>query len=66
MHLGEAFDQAVAAVLSSQDAEIQEGLGDLLDEQGDSLSLRHEGGMQLLGELFAPQDTPGHGQAVGL
>ena len=66
VHLGEAFDQAIAAVLPPQDAEVEEGLGDLLNEQGYPLRLRHEGGMQLGRELLAPQDTPRHGQAFSL
>ena len=66
VHVGEPFDHAVATVFPPQDPEIEERLGELLDEQGHPFGFVHKHGLQLLRELLTPQDPPRHGQALGL
>ena len=65
-HLAETFHEAVAAVLPPEDAQIEEGLGHLLDEQRHALGLLHEGGLEFCGELRCPEDAARHGQRLGL
>ena len=65
-HLGKTFNEAIVTVRALEDAEIEEGLGDFLDEQRHALCLFHEDGVQLLRELRCAQDATGHGRGLSL
>ena len=54
-HLGKLFDETIVAILLLEHTEIQEGLGDFLDEQRYPFRLRHEGRLELLRELCGAQ-----------
>jgi hypothetical protein len=43
-HLGKIFNKAIATVRTLEDAKVEKGLGNLLDEQRHTLRLFHEGG----------------------
>src|SRR5262249_36474509 len=65
-HLGKTFNEAIVTVRTLDDAQVEESLGDLLDEQRHALRLLHEGGVQLLRELCRAQDTAGHRRGLSL
>ena len=64
-HLAHPLDHPEAAVLAPEDAEIEERLRHLLDEERHALGLVQEGGLQLRRELVRAQHQAGHVQGLG-
>ena len=58
--VAEVGDENDASVLTPQRAVLEEGLGQLLDEEGVSLRLAGDERAQLLGDLRRAQDRAGH------
>jgi hypothetical protein len=57
-------DQLV--VLQAQHAEVEQRLGDLLDEQRDALRLLEQRGLQLAGQLRVPEQRAGERQRIAV
>jgi hypothetical protein len=66
MHLTETFHETVGTILALQDAQIEQGLGHLLDEQWHALSFFHQSGLQSCGKLRHSEDMTRHRQRLGL
>ncbi len=61
-----AFRDPIAIALAPQDPEVEQGLGDLLDEQGHAVRLLQQGRAEGGRQLGRPEQVPGHGDRVRL